>query len=66
MGNPQIYVFSWPVSVTGAMCGAIQDQEGSGGVPLAACQLILATCQKLENDGRSPLDRFPSIGKLPV
>ena len=58
--NPQIYVFSGPVSVTGAMYGAIQDQGGSGGVPLPACQLILATCQKLENDG---IDRFPSIGK---
>ena len=64
--NPQKYAFSGPILVTGAMCGAIQDQGGSGGVLLAACQLILATCQKLENDGRPPPDRFPSIGKLPV
>ena len=38
-----------------------QDQGGSGGVPLAACQLILATCQKLENNGRPPPDRFPAL-----
>ena len=58
--------FSGPILVTGDMCRTIRDQGGSGGLPLAACQLILATCQKLENDGRPPPDRSPSIGKLPV
>ncbi len=38
---------------------------GSGGLLLAECKLILATCQKLENDRRPPLERFPNIGKLP-
>ena len=60
------YAFLGPILVTGPMCGTIQNQGGSGGVPLAPSQLILATCQKLENDGRPPLDRFHSIGKLPV
>ncbi len=45
--NPWKYAFSRPILVTGAMCGTIQDQGGSGGVLLAACQLMLATCQKL-------------------
>ena len=35
------YAFSGSILVTGAMCGTIQNQGGSGGVPLAACQLIL-------------------------
>ena len=55
-----------PVLGTEVRYGSDQDQGGSGGVPLAVCQLILATCQKLESDGRPPLDGFPSIGKLPV
>ncbi len=55
-----------PIFGTEVMYGSDQDQGGSGGVPLAACQLILATCQKLENDRRPPLDGFPSIGKLAV
>ncbi len=38
------YAFSGQILVTGAMCGTIQDQGGS------ACQLIMATVQKLEND----------------
>ncbi len=33
---------------------------------MAACQLILAICQKIENDRRPPLDGFPSNGKSPV
>ena len=33
--------------VTGARFWSIQDRRGSGEVPLAACQLILAACQKL-------------------
>ncbi len=64
--NPPKTAFSGPILVTGAISRTIQDQEGSGGVPLAACQQILATCQKLEYDGRPPSDGFPSIGKLPV
>ncbi len=63
---PWKYAFSGPILVEGAMCRAIQDQGESGWVPLAACQLILAICQKLDNDGRPPPDRFPSTGKLPV
>ena len=55
----------WADFGQGAMCGAIQDQRGSGGVLLAGCQLILASCQKLENDRRPPLDGFASIGKVP-
>ena len=46
------------------MCGTIQDQGGSGGVPLAACQLILATCQKLGNDGRIA-GKVPKCVKVP-
>ncbi len=63
---PWKYAFYGPFLVTGAICGTIQNQGGSGGVLLAVCQLILATCQKLENDRRRPLDGFPSIGKLPA
>ena len=62
---PRKYAFYGPILVTGAKCGTIQDQGGSGGVLLAACQLILATCQKLENDRRPPLDRFPGVGLVP-
>ncbi len=64
--NPWKYAFSGPILVTGAMCGTIQNRGGSDGVLLAACQLILATCQKFGNDRRPPLDRFPDVGKLPV
>ncbi len=64
--NPQKYAFSGPILVTGAMCGAIEDQGWSGGVPLEACQLMLASCQKLGNNGGPSPDRFRSIGKLPV
>ncbi len=64
--NPWKYAFSGPILVTVVMCGTIQDQGGSGRVLLAACQLILATCQKLENDRRPHLDRFSGVGKLPV
>ncbi len=36
------------------MCGTIQDQGGSGGVLLAACQLILANLPKVvEQQGAS-------------
>ncbi len=55
-----------PILGTEVRYGFEQDQVGSVGVPLAACQLILATCQKLESDRRPPLDGFPSTGKLPV
>ncbi len=54
-----------PILGTDVRYGSEQDQGGSGGVPLAACQLILATCQKVETDGRPPLDWFPSAGKVP-
>ena len=50
------------------MCGTIQDQGGSCGVPLAACQLILATCQKLENGGRPACQYWQVasvVGKVP-
>ena len=60
--NPRKYAFSRIFLVTGAMSGTIQDQGGSDGVLLAACQLILATCQKLVNNRRPPLDRFPGVG----
>ncbi len=54
-----------PILGTEVRYGSDHDQGGSGGVPLAVCQLILATCQKLESGGRPPLDGFPSTGKLP-
>ncbi len=55
-----------PILGTEVRYGSDQDQGGSGGLLLAACQLILATCQKLESDRRAPLDGFPSNGKWPV
>ncbi len=55
-----------PIFGTEVKYGYEQDQGGSGGVPLASCQLLLATCQKFKSDGSPPLDGFPSIGKLPV
>ncbi len=70
---------SRPLLVTGAMCGTIQDQGGSGGVLLAACQLILATCKKaVERQGvpstrvsqywqvASVAGKLPKLKKVPV
>ncbi len=62
----KIYAFSGLILVSGTMCGTTQDQGGAGRVQLAACKLILATCQKLDNDRRPPVHRFPGIGKLPM
>ncbi len=56
---PQKNCLFGPILGTVVRYGSDQDQAGSGGVPLA-------TCQKLENDGGSPLDGFSSIGNLPV
>ncbi len=51
--------------VTGARFWSIQDRRGSGEVLLAACQLILAACQMLQNDRGLHLEWSANIGRLP-
>ena len=51
--------------VTGGRFWSIQDRRGSHEVPLAACQLILAACQKLQNDRGRHLEMSPNTGRLP-
>ncbi len=63
---PQKCVISGPILLTEVRYGVSWDQGGSGGVPLAACQLFLASCQMLKENGGFPLQQFGSIGRVPV
>ena len=44
----------------------IRDQGGLDGVPLAVCQLFLASCKMLWENGGFLLEQFDSIGRVPV
>ena len=63
---PQKCAISGPILVTEVRYVVIRDQRGLGGVPLAACQLFLASCQMLWENGGFPLEQFGSIGSVPV